>query len=63
MFDHRERQGHVAPDPDRSASGEGSNDDRRGGGSPFGSVAFYLVLAAAAFLLWQMVSGNGAGPC
>ena len=30
---------------------------------PLGSVAFALLLATVAFLLWQAFAGGGSGPC
>lgn len=65
MHDHRQRQGSLdhgsepasdATPPDGGQAPKGKN--------PLGSAAFFIILAGAAFLLWQaFAGGGGSGGC
>ncbi|MDA1194658.1 MAG: hypothetical protein O2894_05690 [Planctomycetota bacterium] len=55
MHDHRKRQGPLEPE-----GGAPAGKPARG---PLGSAAFYVVLAAGAFLVWKLFTGGGGGPC
>lgn len=69
MHDHRQRQGSLdqgaEPAPSAMPPDAGPPEDggEAKGKSMLGSAAFFIVLAGAAFLLWQAFAGGGGDGC